>query len=592
MSTTTIHILPEHLANQIAAGEVVQRPESVVKELAENAVDAGASSITVIVNSAGKQSIHIIDDGDGMSREDLGLALVRHATSKIRHQSDLHAIQTLGFRGEALASIAAVADVEIRSRRADESTGWLLSSRPAQSPTITPVTCDVGTQVIVRNLFYNVPARRKFLKSDLTEFRHISETMQRLALSRQDRRVVFYDGNVLVFDIKPSDLQERIAQVLAIDARRHLVAANGSEGGIHVSGFVGHPGVARQSRSGQFLFLNGRPIQNRTLSHAVVKAYEHLLDAGQHPVFVLHVTADPQRVDVNIHPQKNEVKFDDERLVYLLVQHATAAALQQANVIPSFSADALLSQRPLQALPFLQGGEGLTVNRLTGEILPSGGSGHAQQSNAQRYSTVMHDNLSKLFDGRTQDEQPSSAALQADNRWIISTSAEGIVVVDQQAAHERVLFEQTMSRDGAHVHAGQSLLFSVRIRLSAAHTVLLREFVPEFTGLGFRVDLLADGMVDVHAVPSDVHPGSEESVLADMLQELEHAGRLPADRRRDGIAAIYAARQAVRRGNRLQPDEQRQLLRSLFACSVPHMSPSGAPTYIVLSYDEIGSRFT
>lgn len=593
MTDHTIHILPEHLANQIAAGEVVQRPESVVKELVENAVDAGASTITVVVKGAGKQLVHVIDDGGGMSKDDLALATVRHATSKIRNESDLHAIRTMGFRGEALASIAAVADVEMRTRRVADDTGWVLHARPGQTPDVAPWAGDVGTQVIVRNLFANVPARRKFLKSDLTEFRHISETMQKLALARPDRRVVFYDGDVLVFDARPADLRDRIAEILAVDARRQLVPVDATEGGVTVRGYVGLPGIARQSRSGQFLFLNGRPIVSRSVAHAVLTAYEHLLDGGQHPVFVLHLDVDPQRVDVNVHPQKHEVKFDDERSVYLLVQQATASALQQSNVIPAFAADLGLAQRPLQSLPMTpsQGGGGLVVNRLTGEIMPSRAGASPRAATQRGYTAAAREGYDQLMSGLMREETPAMPVLQADGRWLVTTSADGLVVVDQQAAHERILFERVMARDAATQHVGQALLFSVQLRMSAAHAALLREYVLEFEALGFRVDAHADGSVDVHAVPADVRPGSEETVLADMLRELEVAGRFPAERRREGLVAIYAARQAVRRGERLQPDEQSQVVRDLFACAVPHMSPRGVPTYVVIPFDEIGSRF-
>lgn len=595
MTDRTIHILSDHLANQIAAGEVVQRPESVVKELVENAVDAGASTITVVVKGAGKQLVHVIDDGGGMSKDDLALATVRHATSKITNEADLHAIRTMGFRGEALASIAAVADVEMRTRRATDDTGWVLHARPGQTPDVAPWAGDVGTQVIVRNLFANVPARRKFLKSDLTEFRHISETMQKLALSRPDRRIVFYDGDALVFDSRPADLRDRVAEILAIDARRQLLPVDAEEGGVHVRGFVGLPGIARQSRSGQFLFLNGRPITSRSLAHAVLTAYEHLLDTGQHPVFVLHLEIDPHRVDVNVHPQKHEVKFDDERTVYLLLQQAVAKALQQGNVIPSFAADLGLAQRPLQSLPTMptgSGGSGIAVNRLTGEILDRRAPMSAMPaSSARGFGGAVRDGYEQLFASAARDEAPLMPVVQADGRWLVTTSADGLVVIDQQAAHERVLFERVMSRDAQASQAGQALLFSVQLRMSAAHAALLREHAAEFEALGFRVDAHADGSVDVHAVPADVRPGSEETVLADMLRELEAAGRFPADRRRDGIVAIYAARQAVRRGERLQQSEQEQLVRDLFACAVPHMSPRGMPTYIIIPFDEIGSRF-
>jgi DNA mismatch repair protein MutL len=603
MTDATIHILPDHLANQIAAGEVVQRPESVIKELVENAIDAGASTVTVVVKQAGKQSMHVIDDGGGMSKADLELATIRHATSKIITSEDLHAIRTLGFRGEALASIAAVADVEIRTRRPADATGWTLASRPGQHAAVTASANDVGTQVIVRNLFYNVPARRKFLKSDLTEFRYSSETMQKLALAWPDRRIVFYDGNVLVFDVKPAQLQQRIAEILAIDAVDQLLPVEDAEGGVSVRGFIGRPAIARQQRNGQFLFLNGRPIVSRQLAHAISTAFEHVLDKQQYPVFVLHLEVDPGRVDVNVHPQKHEVKFDDERIVYLLLQQAVARALKAANVIPTFSADLGLAHRPLQSLPSHGGQGGMVVNRLTGEITsfsPSsgggfgtssmhGGSGH--QTSSQPFTGAMRDAYEQLVAGDLDRSAPRSRdVLQANSAWIVTSGEEGLVVIDQQAAHERVLYERYLAADRS-VTTGQALMFPVTATVPTDHVALIDEYGQELQSMGFSVSAQADGVVQITAVPPDVHSGSEEATFLQIVRSLAELGPTPADRRHSALAAVMAARQSVRRGDRLGVDEQARLVVDLFECAVPHVTPGGRPTYIIVAYDELVRRF-
>lgn len=590
MTDTTIRILPEHLANQIAAGEVVQRPESAVKELVENAIDAGATSVTVIVREAGKQLIHVIDNGSGMSKTDLELSVIRHATSKISCEEDLHAVKTLGFRGEAMASIAAIADVEIRTRRASDETGWTLHVRPGQVGEVRASASDVGSQVLVRSLFYNVPARRKFLKTDLTEFRHVSETMQRLALSRPDVRFVFYDNQALVYDLRPTDLKRRIADVLSLDASRSLVPLETMEGGITISGFVGRPHVARQSRSGQFLFLNKRPIVSRALSHAVASAYEHLLDNGQHPIFVLHLSLDPQHVDVNVHPQKHEVKFEDERAVYLLVQQAVARVLAQANVIPSFLGAVPLASRPLQSLPGFVDGSSVIVNRFTGEILSQGSAAvntHFHASGEPSFTPAMQQAYGQLF--QRNEEHDTGSVLQAGGQFIITTSVEGLVIVDQRAAHERVIYERVLNRTDQE-SSGQSLLFAVTLRLGPSRAALLREYSSEFAELGFRLDADNDGSVHVHAVPSSVRPGSEDTVLEEILQALEETGLVPKERRKEGIAAVYAARQAIRRGDKLGLSEASRLVRDLFACSVPHITPRGDTTYIIITFEELVQR--
>lgn len=594
-----IRILPEYLANQIAAGEVVQRPESVVKELVENAIDAGATAVSIVVRNAGKQMIHVIDNGKGMSADDLALSIVRHATSKIQTEADLHNILTLGFRGEALASIAAVADVEIRTcskaAQADDSetranelsnTGWVLTARPGEQFEIRQSSTAPGTQVIVRNLFYNVPARRKFLKSDLTEFRHVSETMQRLALSRPDVRFTFYDADALVFDVRPSTLLERVREILALDTDKKLVETSMTEGALAVQGFVGLPTTVRQSRSGQFLFLNGRPIVSRQLAHAVLTAYEHLLDAGSHPVFVLHLTVDPAKVDVNVHPQKNEVKFDDERHAYLLVQAAVSKALRSADVLPSFLADLPLAQQPLQSLPTTPEGGITYLNRLTGEIvqrIPSTGIPSSIIN-----STPSRDVTQNLFPSAP--EAPALPVMQVDFRYIVTATADGMLVIDQRAAHKRILYERVVVKGAQAKRSEQALLFSVTIAMAPTDVLLAKEYLAEFLALGFNLEVVNSTTVIVHSVPSDVQPGSEEHVLLQIIDGLKATGSSKAEDKLLRMAAIYASKQAITRGERLTTSEMATLVTNLLHCSMPHLTPDGKPTLFLVPFDEIASR--
>lgn len=592
-----IHILPEYLANQIAAGEVVQRPESVVKELVENAVDAGATAISVVVRDAGKQLIHVIDNGGGMSKDDLAMSVVRHATSKIKTESDLHAIRTLGFRGEALASIAAVADVEIRTKlqpSAEDdgvsSTGWVLASRPGEPPDIRPIATSVGTQILVRNLFYNVPARRKFLKSDLTEFRHVSETMQRMALSRTDVRFTFHDGDVLVFDVRPSSLLQRIRDVLGINADRALVPVSMVEDGISVSGYVGLPEIARQSRSGQFLFLNGRPITSRPLAHAILTAYEQLLSTGSHPVFVVNIEIDPNKVDVNVHPQKHEVKFDNERAAYLLIQVAVTKALREADVLPAFLGDLPLASKPLQGLATPAAGGITYVNRLTGEIVHSQTSSSPPPTFPPVRSAHGGAVAAALFTPPPKTEQ--APVFQAGSQYILTPTADGVMVIDQHAAHERVIYERVMNKHATPAHAEQALLFSVKITRSPSEIVIVREYLAEFQKLGFRLDILDSTTIEIHSVPTDVQPGNEEQVLGKLIDSLQHGGTIPKERRFDHIATMFAAKQAIRRGDRLGTEEMQTLVENLLKCALPHLTPEGKPTFFLLPFDELSSRLT
>lgn len=594
VATNHIKILSEHLANQIAAGEVVQRPESVVKELVENSIDAGATTITVVVKEAGKKLVHIVDNGAGMSEDDVKLSIVRHATSKISTELDLHNISTMGFRGEALASVAAVADVEIRTRTEAEATGWALTSQPGNAPEIKPITTDVGTQVFVRNLFYTTPARRKFLKSDLTEFRHVSEVMQRLALGNPDVRFVFYDGSNLVFDVEVGSLKERIADVLAIDPARQTVSVSSRESGIEISGVVGLPSASRQSRSGQFLFMNGRSIVSRSIAHAIASSYEHLLDNGQHPVFVISLTLDPGRVDVNVHPQKSEVKFDDERGVYLAVQHAISAALQAASVVPSFLGEIPIARLPLQSL---QGGgseEATFVNRFTGEIHtsqrntpPSAWGTHSNQGSG--WSAAAQAGIDGLYSGNEAPEP--NQVIPVGVEYMATTSAEGLVLIHKRRAHERVLYDRAMRNAGSSSGAEQAILFSSKFSLTPSRAVLLRQFIAEFLSLGFKIDVAVDGTVVVHAVPTDVKAGTEEAIIDEILQEIESSNKLPSVQNKERIAAAYASRQSIRKGDTMTDADLKRLARELFGSAVSHVTPKGEPTFFIIPYTELRGRF-
>lgn len=372
MQRKSIQILPEFIANQIAAGEVVQRPESVVKELVENSFDAGADTIMVIVKDAGKSLIHIIDNGHGMSREDLSLSIRRHATSKVFTSEDLEAIHTFGFRGEALASIASVSNIEIRTLPQGEEHGWRLTAEPMKDPVIEPFAIDIGTQIFVRNLFYNLPARKKFLKTNLTEFRYISETMLRFALSKPDIRFVFYDDNTLIFDAQPGPLKKRIQDVIGESTAKAIIPLNHEENGIKLHGYIGLPSIAKQTRSNQYLFLNSRSIQSKSINFAVFSAYEHLLEKSKNPFYLINIELDPHEYDVNVHPQKHEVKFEDERLIHNIVNRAVVRALAENSVIPDASLDSIEAITPFKRVVVENEElerETLLVNKVTGEII-------------------------------------------------------------------------------------------------------------------------------------------------------------------------------------------------------------------------------
>jgi DNA mismatch repair protein MutL len=662
----TIQILPDFLANQIAAGEVVQRPESVVKEIVENALDAGAQSVSVILRGSGKQLIHIIDDGKGMSKEDLQMSTRRHATSKIRTQADLEHISTLGFRGEALASIAAVAYLEIRTCRPNDAHGWRLIAEPGRPEDCQPVQIPAGTQVIIKNLFYNVPARKKFLKSDIVEFRHISETMIRFALSRPEIRFVFYDADTLVFDANPGSLQDRIQALFGDETAAGLLPVNFSSPEIQITGYAGLPHLARQSKAGQHFFLNGRAIVSRQLAHAVFQPYEHLVEKQQHPFFVLNLIIDPEKVDVNVHPQKHEVKFENERLIYNAIHSAISNALAEAHIIPSLQFKNQAHNTPFEKLavsaPFTAQQQSETiganagndeiiqtdsmlVNRITGEILPTAnppafsqtfsrgsyenplqhkdtaqyrhtqdfptttrsyqGAGATERQNRMEFSNAHMSAFEHLFGHQNEQQIPADQAhsIHADDqpapyrnlwqlhrKYIFAETPAGTMIIDQHAAHERILYEQSLKALVEGGRQGQTLLFPIEIQLMPDEKLLFTEIKSELEALGFRFEDHA-GIIKLIALPADIQAGMEKSALHELLEQYREYDTLKPGEKRDNLAASMGCRAAIKSGHPLSQAEMKALLDDLFACSMPYACPHGRSIILELPLQEFDKRF-
>jgi len=591
-----IRILPEHLANQIAAGEVVQRPESVVKELVENAIDAGATSITVVVHEGGLRSIQVVDNGSGMSREDLELSVVRHATSKIARQEDLHAIQTLGFRGEALASIAAVAEVEIATSLDGDAHGWRLNMRPGDSPTAKPSASRVGTSMTVMNLFANVPARRKFLKSALTEFRYISETLQKLAIARPDVRFVLYDGQALVMDVQPEQANKRVCHVMRSIHEEDLLTLEHSEQGLWIKGFLGTASASRKNRGGQFLFLNGRSIHSKSLSFAVAQAYELVIPQGHHPVFAIWLDIDPERIDVNIHPQKHEVKFDNERAVFMILQQAVTHVLAKANLVPDLSTFQPLAQAPLQSLPGGMDGH-VAFNRLTGEILDSrphaalGTTTSSPLPGAQRAAATPSIGFHQAYEQLVRDEHGAreAAVLYVDRGLAYCRHEDGLMIIRLYAAAERVLYDKMLQRTEAAAGSSEQLIFPVAVHVDAVSKLVLEEHKQLVSTLGFNVQIEAD-VCTVNGIPWYVSAGNEEESFRFLLEQLQTVEGLDLDKQMYKMFIKLARRQAGNAVQDVSPSHVQRLVSDLRRCTMSHVSPSGKPTYTVITNDELERR--
>lgn len=608
-----IRIMPDSLANKIAAGEVVQRPASVVKELLENAIDAGADNITVHVKGAGSELIQVIDDGSGMSAADAETCFQRHATSKINSIDDLGTIRTLGFRGEALASIAAVSNVTLRTQRSTDSAGTEIIIDGGEVVSKSPHPSNPGTTLSVRNLFYNVPARRKFLKRPATELKHIIDVVQvnafanplvgfRLLSSENELINVSRGEQGNEFDT----LCERLTELLSIEQADNLIRFSESTSYLTVSGVLGKPEVSKRTRGLQYLFINGRAIKNRSLEHAVISAYEYLLPEKTYPLFALFLDIDPRHVDVNVHPTKAEVKFDDERGVYGMLQTIVRKALGTAELTPDF-----LSAVPLSGITLdLDEGDASPDERrahspLSQTSLP-GMTGYASDSGTRNFldsGTVSERLYDTDFAGRIasgtadqriagdRDDESVDLLWQLHDAYVLTQIRSGLVIVDQQAAHERILFEKAKHSLSDGFGLTQQLLFPKTLDFSPGDYTLLEELMPDLRSLGFDIEQFGGRSVVLRGVPADIRAGSEQQILDAVLDQYKTFESINNFSGRENLARSIARKSAVQPGTRLSHKEMRALIDQLFLCKMPYSSPDGRPTIVKLSIDELRERF-
>jgi DNA mismatch repair protein MutL len=589
--SNVIRILPPELASKIAAGEVVQRPASVVKELIENSIDAGALSVTIVIKEAGKSLIQVVDDGEGMSASDARVAFERHATSKISSYDDLENIRTLGFRGEALASIAAVAQVELKTKRASDEAGAFVRIDGGEVKKDGKVGMEPGTSVSVKNLFYNTPARKHFLKSNATEFKHIYETIQRFAISHPEIAFQFVSEAEAVLDVKPSTLDDRLIEFFGEKQVKSLLPVEEHGEIFQTSGYLGKPEYARRVPSEQFLFLNKRFIINRNLNHAVYSGYEHLIEKGSYPFVLLFLEIDPRRVDVNVHPTKLEVKFEDERSVYRFIMLAVRRTLSEHNLIPSVTVESDVGTESASKLSF---------RRVSFDRARSGAFSVRATPSSHPFDVG---ELVRSTDQEVQELEPSRAETkeglaptirplaQIQDKYILCEAPSGLMIIDQHAAHERILYEQVLPRLEREAGQSQQLIFPQTLELSPADYEVVRELLAFLGRIGFQVKLFGKQTIVVEGVPPDVKPGHETTIFREMLDEYKDEARNPKSDARDRIAKSYACRAAIKAGDKLSLQEMASLIDRLFTTQVPYVCPHGRPVSIKLSVEELDKRF-
>jgi DNA mismatch repair protein MutL len=589
-----IHLLPDAIANQIAAGEVVQRPASVVKELMENSIDAGATFIQLIIKDAGKGIVQVIDNGSGMSETDARMCFERHATSKIRKAEDLFSITTMGFRGEAMASIASVAQVELKTKRADDELGTCIKIDGSVLKSQESIQAPQGTSIAVKNLFYNIPARRNFLKSNPVETRHILDEFQRIALAHPEIKFSFIQNEQETYALPSEKLGKRIVDLFGKSYREQLAACEENTSYVSIKGYVGKPEHAKKTRGEQFFFVNDRFIKNAYLNHAVMSAYERLLPDGSFPFYVLFLSIDPAHIDINVHPTKTEIKFEDERSIYAIIQSAVRKTLSIHNLIPSLDFDSNVNfqnpsntthrQEPQSAYSdtshkpkpvqdaWKKLYEGLQNNIDAFEQQAPQNQAALFPSAMNEYKTVQ----SKANERSDTSPQTSFQSIQVLNKYIAVSISSGLLLIDQKRAYQRVLYDQFMDNLQRKNGASQQLLFPQVLNINPADQILLSEITDEINDLGFRLQVLANGQMEMVGVPAELGDEDGQNLLEGILEQLKHASADLTAHRAEKIAQTMANRFAARyHQRRLNELEMHGLIEQLFASSNPNSSPNG-----------------
>ncbi len=595
-----IKVLSEEIASKIAAGEVVQRPESVVKELIENSIDAGATSIDVEVKDAGKSFIRITDNGAGMNEEDALLAFERHATSKIETYQDLENVSTLGFRGEALYSIAAVSQIELKTKTAAEDAAVYLRVDGGRQEEVSRTAHGTGTTVIVKNLFYNTPARRNFMKANPTEFRHIYQTVSRYAIAFPEIEFRLQSGDEVVLRAKSDTVRGRLDEVFGERFTDSLVAFEEDYDHLKVSGFLGKPEYTKRTRGEQFLFLNKRYVLSKAINHAAFSAYENLIDKGDFPFFAIFIEMPPNEVDVNVHPSKLEVKFRDERSIYGAIRSATRSALVKSDLVPEMAMapdSGRFVSRP-------------TTESSRGGIVPvsfnSNPGQHGGSSGRYIDDERIADAVDPLFSLRFPQnrststessgseggslEDTGSIIYQLHNKYIISQISTGLLVIDQHAAHERVIYERTLKRFSEHGQNTQQLLFPNSMNLDPADFTVVEETIPDLNLMGFSLKTFSGSTVVLDGVPVDLKPGRESTILTEIIEDYKRDNDLRLTPR-EKLCKTYACKAAVKAGDYLTIEEMESLIDQLFEAEVPYVCPHGRPVLVKIPLLELDKNF-
>jgi len=597
-----IKLLPDSVANQIAAGEVIQRPASVVKELIENSVDAGGKNIRVIIKDSGKTLIQVIDDGSGMSETDARLSFERHATSKIKTAQDLFAITTKGFRGEALASIAAVAMVELKTRRVDSDTGILVAINGSKVELQEPCSCPVGSGFSVKNLFFNIPARRKFLKSDNTEIRHIVNEFQKIALAHPDIRFSLHHNDSEIYNLLAGNLRQRIIGVFGKQINQDLITLETDTSLINIKGFIGKPENARRTYGEQFFFVNNRFMKHPYFHKAVVEAYQNILPVESIPSYFIFMEADPASIDINIHPTKTEIKFEDERSIWQILMASVREALGRFNIVPSldFENEALIDIPVMRSSNIIPEQPKIEINTqfnpFDGEERTNGRSGFVERFERENVANweKLYTALEKENDNPEQFEKIKESQrkfFQIRNKYIVCPVKSGLMLIDQKRAHERVLYERFLECLSNNRAISQVDMFPVTVELNPSDYIILKEIEKDLEILGFSFQHSGKNKIIIKGRPADSNSSDPLELLEILLEDYKSTQSDPSAGAKEKVAAGMACASAIQYGKVLGQGEMEDLFDTLFACQSPNYSPKGKPVISILTLEDIDKRF-
>ena len=606
-----IQLLPDSVANQIAAGEVIQRPASVVKELVENAIDAGATQIKVNIKDAGRTLIQITDNGCGMSDTDARMAFERHATSKIKSASDIFAIRTMGFRGEALASVAAIAEVELRTKEHDQDLGTFIHISGSNIIAQEPVSCDSGTNFQIKNLFFNVPARRKFLKSNPAELKHIITEIQRIALANSDISISLYHNGSAIYELNGSNKRVRIVSIFGKNINQNLIPIETETSLVKISGFIGQPKHARKMFGEQFFFVNQRYIKHPYFHRAIMQAYEKILPPDAIPSYFIYFDMNPADIDVNIHPTKTEIKFENEQAVWQILQASVREALGKFNIVPSIDFDQAGSvdiPMPLRDYSDVQTPE-IKVNPAYNPFeQPASTKNYSGTDRSFAPTPTQRTNLSSwqsLYKGlepdyssqpetpadepvqfRIEEQQTAKSSVQFKNKYILTPVKSGLMVIDQKRAHERILYERLMQVIENHEVASQQQLFPETFELNASDATLLTSILPELRALGFDVRDFGKNSFIINGTPGVLHTSSPVEIIESLLEEFKNSPVNLQEKARETVAISLAQASSIQYGQALKPTEISELIDNLFACKTPNFSPKGKKILSIMPLED------